>query len=49
MHRKMTLVKFHPFLLFYGDGDFLSPTSFIVQPKGYMTFETSHVALIIII
>ena len=29
----MTLVKFHPFLLFDREGDFLSPTSYIVQPK----------------
>jgi len=38
----MTLVKFHPFLLFYGDGDFLSPTSFIVQPEMVAGFEIKN-------
>ena len=30
--KKMTLVKFHPFLLFDREGDFISPMSYIVQP-----------------
>ena len=32
IYKKMTLVKFHPFLLFCGVRDFLSPTSFIIEP-----------------
>jgi deoxyribodipyrimidine photolyase len=31
IYKKMTLVKVHPFLLFYREGDFISPTSYIVQ------------------
>ena len=31
--KKMTLVKFHPFLLFDQERDFISPTPYIVQPE----------------
>ena len=45
IYKKMIIVKFHPFLLFYREGDFISSTSYIVQPinPNHLTRDKIHV------